>query len=104
VKDQDSRTCDDNARGGKVKSVHEAKAKLKIDFEDGSSATLSLTDPGSSIAVRDKNNGVEYLGWSAPSRQPRQSFPDAARGIRVPVCGASAIVNVAAALEFWKGE
>jgi hypothetical protein len=31
--------------GGKVKSVHEAKAKFKIDFEDGSSATLCLADP-----------------------------------------------------------
>jgi hypothetical protein len=48
--------------GGKVKSVREAKAEFKIDFEDGSSATLSPADPGSSIAVRDKNNAVEYLG------------------------------------------
>jgi hypothetical protein len=48
--------------GGKVKSVHEAKAEFKIDFEDGSSATLRLADPGSSVAVRDKNNAVEYLG------------------------------------------
>jgi hypothetical protein len=48
--------------GGKVKSVHEAKAEFKIDFEDGSSATLHLTDPGSSVAVRDNNNAVKYLG------------------------------------------
>jgi hypothetical protein len=48
--------------GGKVKSVHEFKAEFKIDFEDGSSATLWLADPGSSVAVRDKNNAVEYLG------------------------------------------
>ena len=48
--------------GGKVKSVHEAKAEFKIDFEDGSSATLCLADPGSSVAVPDKNNAVEYLG------------------------------------------
>ena len=48
--------------GGKVKSVHEAKSEFKIDFEDGSSATLSLADPGSFVAVRDKNNLVEYLG------------------------------------------
>ena len=48
--------------GGKVKSVHEAKAKFKIDFEDGSSATLCLADPDSSVAVRDKNNAVEHLG------------------------------------------
>jgi hypothetical protein len=46
----------------KVKSVHEAKAEFKIEFEDGSSATFCLADPGSSVAVRDKNNAVEYLG------------------------------------------
>jgi len=46
----------------KVKSVHEAKAEFKINFEDGSSATLCLADPGSSLAVRDENNAVEYLG------------------------------------------
>jgi hypothetical protein len=48
--------------GGKVISVHEAKAEFKIDFVDGSSATLCLADPGSSVAVRDKDNTVEYLG------------------------------------------
>jgi hypothetical protein len=48
--------------GGKVKCVHESKAQFKIEFEDGSSVTLWLTDPGSSVAVRDKNSAVEYLG------------------------------------------
>ena len=48
--------------GAKVKAVHEAKAEFKIDFEGGSSVTLSLADPGSSVAVRDKDNVVEYLG------------------------------------------
>jgi hypothetical protein len=48
--------------GGKVKSIHEARAEFRIEFEDGSSATLYLADPGSSIAVRDKNNVVEFLG------------------------------------------
>jgi hypothetical protein len=48
--------------GGKVKSVRDAKAKSKIDYEDGSSATLHLADPGSSVAVRDKNNAVKYVG------------------------------------------
>ena len=48
--------------GGKIKSVRETKAEFKIDFEDGSSATLRLAEPGSSVAVRDKNNAVEYLG------------------------------------------
>jgi len=35
--------------GGKVKSVHEAKAEFKIDFDDGSSATPL---PGRSGFVR----------------------------------------------------
>ena len=48
--------------GSKVKSVHEAKADFKIEFEDGSSAIFCLADPGSSVAVRDKNSAVEYLG------------------------------------------
>jgi hypothetical protein len=48
--------------GGKIRSVHEAKAEFKIEFEDGSSATFCLADPGSSVAVRDKNSAVEYLG------------------------------------------
>jgi len=39
-----------------------AAAVFKIEFEDGSSATFCLADPGSSVAVRDKNNAVEYLG------------------------------------------
>ena len=30
------------SQGSKVKSVHETKAEFKIDFEDGSSATLYL--------------------------------------------------------------
>ena len=51
-----------------MKSVHEAKAEFKIEFEDGSSATLCLADPGSSVAVRDKNNAVEYLGYVCDSR------------------------------------
>ena len=48
--------------GAKVKSVNETRSEFKIDFEDGSSATVHLTNPGSSVAVRDKNNAVEYLG------------------------------------------
>jgi hypothetical protein len=48
--------------GSKVKSAHEDKADFRIEFEDGSSAKLCLADPGSSVAVRDKNNAVEYLG------------------------------------------
>jgi hypothetical protein len=38
-------------RGAEVKSVHEAKAEFKTEFEDAPSATLSLADPGSSVAA-----------------------------------------------------
>ena len=48
--------------GSKVKSVHEVRADFRIEFEDGSSVTVSLANPGSSVAVRDENNTVEYLG------------------------------------------
>jgi hypothetical protein len=48
--------------GGKMKSVEEDEAELKIEFEDGSRATFQLEDPGSSVAVRDKNNAVACLG------------------------------------------
>jgi hypothetical protein len=48
--------------GGKIRSIHETRAEFKIEFEDGSSATFCLADSGSSVAVRDKNNAVEYLG------------------------------------------
>jgi len=40
--------------GSKVKSVQEAKADFRINFEDGSSATFSLADLGSSIASRPR--------------------------------------------------
>jgi hypothetical protein len=49
-------------RGANRNPFHESGAEFKIDFEDGSSTTLCLADPGSFVAVRDKNNAVEYLG------------------------------------------
>jgi hypothetical protein len=53
--------------GGKVKAVQETKAEFRIDFEGGSSTTLCLADPGSSVAVRDKNNcsGIPRVGFRA---------------------------------------
>jgi hypothetical protein len=48
--------------GSKVKSVHEAKADFRIEFEDGSSVTFCVANSASPVAVRDKNNAVEYLG------------------------------------------
>jgi hypothetical protein len=47
----------------KVKSVHEAKADFRIEFEEGSNPKFWLAAPGSSVAVRDRNNAVEYLGY-----------------------------------------
>lgn len=46
----------------KVRCVYETGAEFKIEFKDGSKATLQLADPGSSVAVQDKNGAVEYLG------------------------------------------
>jgi len=46
-----------------VKSVYESGDEFGIVFDDGSSATLQLADPGSSVAVRDRNNVVEHLGY-----------------------------------------
>ena len=46
-----------------MKSVQEAKADLKIEFEERFERDiLPWVDPGSSVAVRDKNNAVKYLG------------------------------------------
>jgi hypothetical protein len=45
-----------------VKSVCESRAEFRIGFANGPIATFLLADPGSSVAVGDKNNAVEYLG------------------------------------------
>jgi hypothetical protein len=46
----------------RARSEAVVQTKLRFDFADGSSATFCVADPGSSVAVRDKNNVVEYLG------------------------------------------
>ena len=48
--------------GGKVKAIQEDGPEFCLQFEDDSTMTFQLADPGSSVAVRDKNNRVEYLG------------------------------------------
>ena len=48
--------------GGKIKAVQEDGAEFRLQLEDGSTIRVELADPGSSIAVRDNNNQVEYLG------------------------------------------
>ena len=46
----------------KIKAIQEDGPEFNLQFEDGSTVNLQLADPGSSVAVRDKNNQVEYLG------------------------------------------
>ena len=48
--------------GGQIKAVQEDGANFALQFEDGGAVVLQLADAGSSVAVRDKNNEVEYLG------------------------------------------
>jgi hypothetical protein len=48
--------------GGKVKAIQEDGPEFRLQFEDDSTVTFQLADPGSSVAVRDKDNRVEYLG------------------------------------------
>jgi hypothetical protein len=53
----------DISPGGKIKAILEDGAEFELQFEDGSTETLQLADPGASVRVRDKENKVEYLGW-----------------------------------------
>jgi hypothetical protein len=48
--------------GDKIKAIQEDGPEFNLQFEDGSTVNLKLVDPGSSVAVRDSNNQVEYLG------------------------------------------
>ena len=48
--------------GGKVKAIVKDVANFSLLFEDDPTLNLQLADPGASVAVRDKNNQVEYLG------------------------------------------
>ena len=48
--------------GAKVYAVHESGDQFQIDVENGPSVQVRLADPGSSVALRDRNGTVEYLG------------------------------------------
>jgi hypothetical protein len=48
--------------GARIRQISEDLTTLVIECEDGSSIDVTLVDPGSSVAVRDKNHAVEYLG------------------------------------------
>ena len=47
---------------GTIKAILEDDANFSLLFEDGPPLKLQLADPGVSVAVRDRNNQVEYLG------------------------------------------
>ena len=48
--------------GGKLLKAREDGSELDLDFADGSTVKLTLADPGNSLAMRDKNHKVEYMG------------------------------------------
>ncbi len=48
--------------GARIRQISEERVKLVIECEDESSIDVTLADPGSSVAVRDKADQVEYLG------------------------------------------
>ena len=48
--------------GGKLLKAREDGTELDLDFADGSTVKLTLADPGNSLALRDKDHKVEYMG------------------------------------------
>ena len=48
--------------GARIRQISEDRAKLLFECEDGSTLDVTVVDPGSSVAVRDKTYQVEYLG------------------------------------------
>jgi len=46
----------------RIEAVGESGTGLKLVGEDGSTATLRLAEPGSSITVRDERGKIEYTG------------------------------------------
>ena len=47
---------------GRIESAGEGGAEQNLVGEDGSTATLRLAEPGSSITVKDENGQIEYTG------------------------------------------
>jgi hypothetical protein len=41
---------------GKIKAITEDGTKFSLQFEDGSTVTVELADPGASVAVPDKSD------------------------------------------------
>ena len=44
------------SQGAKVKAIQEDGAEFTLQFEDGSTVTVELADPGASVAVPDKSD------------------------------------------------
>jgi hypothetical protein len=47
--------------GARIRQISEDQVKLVIECEDGVTFDARLVDPGSSVAVRDKSDMIEYL-------------------------------------------
>ena len=48
--------------GAKVKAVRESGAGFQLNLEGAPPVRVRLVEPGSSVALRDRNDAVEYLG------------------------------------------
>jgi hypothetical protein len=48
--------------GARIRQISEDQAKLLFECEDDCTLDVTVVDPGSSVAVRDKTHQVEYLG------------------------------------------
>src|SRR6476646_3034671 len=51
--------------GARIRQISEDGANLLFECEDDSTLDITIVEPGNSVIVRDKNLGVEYLGWAA---------------------------------------
>jgi hypothetical protein len=48
--------------GAGIRQISEDQAKLLFECEDESTLDVTIVDPGNSVIIRDKDDGVEYLG------------------------------------------
>jgi hypothetical protein len=48
--------------GAQIKEVEEDGTEFTIACGDVTNFSLQLTDPGSSVSVRDENDQIEYVG------------------------------------------
>jgi len=48
--------------GARIRQISEDETKLFFECEDESTLDVTIVDPGNSVIIRDKGDGVEYLG------------------------------------------